>query len=671
MKKILSMLALLACLVTATACTMQNGDQSVPSASAEPTVSTSELSVTPSLTTTPLETTVTPPQTIVTTPPVTSFPPPAIGKGEAIEYTPVEGQPQLQEITSLDSDGWVSSVSYWDRFMLINFYYADEPGHDEPDPDETESGEYPEYTEWTDVVIVDLLTGEVTGRYRYDYAVDAGFLEDGSIYFFKKYPFSITVYDRTGVATVSYEFAESGQYVIDPADGGVAWFSDWDGRSIVRLPLDGGEAYTYEFPEDTSSYIQSAVGGEAYLTVFGESDRTELVCLSAEGEIEKLSAVRDYYGMDDVLYRPIGDSWYVFDPENGNDLIYSFGVEEPDAYIAATDDGAFCVVWHDDESPADRTKLILCRPLVATRTEITLSEQYFMGHCWGEDRLYLLISDESGGYTVYVWDYLSAHQSPLEMSVETITEQEKQNLKAADDLYEEWGVSIYFGEEDMERTPYDYSCAPLDDQLLIADTLKAFSGIFAEYPEGFFDDLAYGDYDHLEIYFSSELAPNDGYGISTAIAISNTRGSALVMVLDLTEIDDLRQTFSHELLHLMEHRINQIDPSLLTDWVTLTPGGADAYYNSYHDENNNEMNDYSHTWYGEVDMEIVYFVDAYSKSSPAEDRCRIFEYLVKDNGDPFYSDAPVLMAKAERICEIIRLTFPSVANAGNVFWEVE
>lgn len=672
MKKILSTLALLLALMTAAGCTVEMNEESAqrsegtstPS-SALSTLLTASPDSTTAISTQVSVTTVTdPPETEQPTPNSDTFIVPR-GDGEAAEYTPDADQPQLYEIIDLPSDGIPSVISTWDRFMLIDLYlYNYEDYNDEDFPEEESS---------TEVMVLDLVTGEVTATYQYDDVVEVGFLENGCVYLVNYEPLSVKVYDRSGALALDYTPEGYDQITVDQTGAGWAWFSRWDGEELERISLSDGASMTYTLPASEGRYFQTAVDGSAYLSVFNENDITDMWLLTADGKCEKMASFGSYYGVGDTLcYESFNNCWRYIDLRAPSDRIYSFEIDERDAYILSANKGRYLVEWYsyDEEDMLDENKLILCTPSASSRTELQLINRYVFGQCWSEDALYLLLSEGEDKTSVCLWDYEDAPSEKLDTSVYTITEQEKENLQYAEQLQSEWGISIYFGEDDMSRVPSDYTAYPLTDQVMIADALDSLAEALADYPEGFFVDLPYGEYDHLEIYLCSGLSPADGYGISNAIALSNTRGSALVIFLDMTSIGDLTETLAHEILHMMERRIDQIDPSLLESWTQFTPGGDDAYYFSYHDENGDEMNDESNTWYGEFDTDLIYFVDAYSKSFPTEDRARIFEFLVGGRGDPFFSDSPILMAKAEHLCEIIRLTFPSVANADSVIWEV-
>ncbi len=606
----------------------------------------------------------------ITEAPVTAYPavsdtffPIVTGTGPTVEYTPVKDNPSLKRIASLGENA-VSTVSRYGDLLLLDYYELTE------DPNAPQ--DFPACDERSVIELLDLRTGQITGSYTYDGSATALFLDNGNICIYQYMPLSVQVYDSTGSCIFRCTPEEDGQICIDPAGEGAAWFCHWDSQTVRRVPFNGETPIEFQMPGNGTGYLQTVIDSHAYLSATDDFGAAAVYRLSPDGAMEAYASLGSYYFQDDIYYLELDGSWRYVDPRQ-TDRVGSFYVAEEYAYLVSASQKRFCLQQYSEASNGEpQIKLILCLPESAKRTELTLFNQYVQAICWSEDedRLYLIITEEDG-YGLYAWDYQEASFDLLDTSVHTLTDAEKANLVFAQALQAQWGISIYFSAEDMVRAAPDYTAAPLNDPALIARKLKELSETLSDYPDGFFKELPYGDFDHLEIYLCGRLTPINEYGINTAIALSNTRGSALVIALDLNSISELSQTLAHELMHMMERRIEQIDPNLLADWAELTPGGESVYYYSYHDENGNEMSDGTHTWFYDYDLEAIYFVDPYSKSFPGEDRARIFEYLVEYGGAPLFLEAPVLRAKAERLCEIIRIAFPSVAAAEQVSWEIK
>ena len=96
----------------------------------------------------------------------------------------------------------------------------------------------------------------------------------------------------------------------------------------------------------------------------------------------------------------------------------------------------------------------------------------------------------------------------------------------------------------------------------------------------------------------------------------------------------------------------------------MNPADFD-YYWTYHYEDRDTL---QYTYYGDSDN--VYFIDAYSKSFPSEDRARIFENLFwNETREEGYFEEPNLKAKGQYLCALIHGAFRSMTADTEVPWE--
>ena len=91
------------------------------------------------------------------------------------------------------------------------------------------------------------------------------------------------------------------------------------------------------------------------------------------------------------------------------------------------------------------------------------------------------------------------------------------------------------------------------------------------------------------------------------------------------------------------------------------------------DKDGNELSDTAYTGDDPLaaDMpDTVWFVDAYAKANPKEDRARIMEYLFDSKDElPAAFGSVHLMEKAQYLCAIIRECFPSTRAVETLPWE--
>ena len=114
---------------------------------------------------------------------------------------------------------------------------------------------------------------------------------------------------------------------------------------------------------------------------------------------------------------------------------------------------------------------------------------------------------------------------------------------------------------------------------------------------------------------------------------------------------------------------------LLADWLLLCPPEAEnaGFYYDYHDENGWELSDTRYTLDDPDAWENpgnAWFIDAYSRTFPLEDRARIFETLFLAGEDaPDLLSSPHLLRKAQYLCAILRERYESLRDAPPLYWE--
>lgn len=506
----------------------------------------------------------------------------------------------------------------------------------------------------------------------------ASFLENGRICLYDSMGGIAAVYDRKGNQLFSFVSGDiEGTLYLDPTGDGTLWSYTWESSILTRVPLGGGAAQRIALPASEYGYITCHRKGVLYYTAWN-GEQNAHYAITADGEVTLLEIPERYYWSEGCLYTDTRPN-RIIDPADPH-TVYQIGGDRTFFWAAAAVGDSILVERYAPEE--DREEIFSYYEVLDYRNgvyypAISTDPTRFYGNFYSPEEGVLCFatgrSDDYGITTdlqICRWNYLHDGES-VEVEILKTDSLANENDAIAARIGEKWGVKVYYQPHLLHLVASDYSAAAITDPDLLRTHLLQLESALSAYPEGFFNDLCYGDYTHLEIYLCGKFTPLTPDGITTAEAISNTRGSAMVIGLNVRYLEgEYPRVLAHELLHIMERRIDQIDVDILSEWISLTPGGHDAYYYSYHDENGNEMNDLSHTYYFESDPANAYFVDAYSKSFPTEDRARIFEKLVESAGDPYFADSPVMMAKARTLCRIIRDCFPSVAALGHASWEV-
>lgn len=598
-------------------------------------------------------------------PPTTEAAPPATlpKPPDPVTYPTWEGHNDIQLLAALDhSLGEVMELSQHESSILLSYATFS--------PDE--GAQISAHAQ-----LMDIVTGELSDPIPLP-SVDsiATFLGNGNICVYDSMAGIAEVYTVDSDKVYSFVSGDpNATFYLDPTGDGTVWSYAWGSDLLTKIPLGAGSIEKITLPSCEGGYILGQRNGVLYYSAWdGEAD--SIYAISPDGEITVLDVANGYYWGDGVLYTDHSPN-RIIDPD-APETVHIVKGDRSFFWIAACTGSELLVERFAPEEANAYSyyevldyRLGVYYPALATEPDRYYSHFYcpengvlcFLAGRYNEEGI--LIDAE-----LCRWNYLHDGEA---VEVETVTADSMadENSAIAKRIQETWGIEVYYQPHLLHLVASDYSAAAVTDPQLLYDHLLQLEQALSAYPKGFFDDLCYGSYTHLEIYLCGQFTPLTPNGITTAEALSNTRGSAMVIGVNVHYLDgQYTRVLAHELLHIMERRIDQIDVDILGEWIALTPGGHDAYYYSYHDENGNEMSDYTHTYFYENDPTNAYFVDAYSKSYPTEDRARIFEKLMESGGDPYFSDSPVLMAKARTLCRIIRENFPSVAALARASWEI-
>ena len=581
--------------------------------------------------------------------------------GDPVTYPGWEGRADVELLTKLEGErGELTRISRYQHQLLLSFSV--------PDPQE---GGYREAY----VRGMDLHSGTFSDEIPLSQQGDiATWLENGRVLVYNALTATARVYDWRGQMQLSYRHGTPSVLLsIDPAGSGVLWCYSGDSAHLTKVSLESGAVQEISISGCTGGYIAGHREGITYYCGRdGESSRYYAITIS--GDVTRLEVPDEVFWGEGVWYTDLHPN-RIIDPALPQQT-YVVSGEDAFSWIAAGEGSHLLTAAYTEDG--EETVYSVLDYMGALRyPALTLP----VGSTWEQtlfadgNTLYFTLShygeDGRVGYSLCRWNYLHDGRAADLQILQTV-DTDTANAQIASQIYQRWGISVIYTEPQLHQVASDYSTVPVTDPLKLQNALLQLKEALSAYPDGFFEDLCYGSYTRLELYLCGKFKPLTASGISNAEALSNTRGTVLVIGFDVGRMDgEYPRVLAHELLHIMERRIDQIDVDALAEWITLTPDGHDAYYYSYYDEKGQQVSDRSHTYSYENDPTKAYFVDAYSKSFPTEDRARIFEKLVESGGDPPFADSPVLMAKARTLCRLIRDYFPSVAALERASWEVE
>lgn len=111
-------------------------------------------------------------------------------------------------------------------------------------------------------------------------------------------------------------------------------------------------------------------------------------------------------------------------------------------------------------------------------------------------------------------------------------------------------------------------------------------------------------------------------------------------------------TFFHEMMHIMEYRIRNLEPDFDAEWEKLNP--KDFYYTADYD-----------TLYYENEAFQDYFARSYGMTNALEDRATVFELLCDNastDAEPWWREKEPLAAKADFLKDALQKSYPSLEN---------
>nr|MDD6335265.1 hypothetical protein [bacterium] len=369
--------------------------------------------------------------------------------------------------------------------------------------------------------------------------------------------------------------------------------------------------------------------------------------------------------------------WYLASVDRPN-VVTSFEKIAPDESIWRMDE-QFVITqryaYAEDGGLLDEQMLIydvsnggLCQG-ISTSQLPNCRSMGLLGFSNGRILLQAAMDDES--HTLYLYDIggMSAESASPSYQVMDISVDESEVGRLARALEETYGVTVIYDAFGLAEFEFDQKLTVCEESEALIQMLNKLNQCLAEYPDGFLRELKGNSKKALKIYLSGPFVPTGPDAAAHAIGAANATGEYLSLALDTRYTWDLRKTLVHEMMHLMECRIEEyaachhIDPWGYWEKHLNTP--EYPYLYSYAESGlgidiaATAMGGYDNPW----------FIDTYAKTNPLEDRARTLEYMLFDSNAGYYQGEH-MKAKAQFLSALIRETFPSVAACQNpILWE--
>lgn len=577
-----------------------------------------------------------------------------------------------------------------------------------------------------DVQLFDLDQGKIINSINYDVGYEdmgeGGFLEDGSIWIFV--PARETLY----YLSLELEMIDSVELDVLYRS---AWYSDYDEDILWTMDYEKEMLYYYmvktqeekeyslqalleEQKDSEGSWwsLDKAGGGFAYLTVttdFHRLDRYRFSALTRQLTSDLLANTSAMSGGESGSFYQFHDKYRIIDFSEPNQVIGLEGINEKEQLIFYQDQYLFSGV-------ENKLYIYDCsRGLCYTGYEGDLPEEE--GELWN----YVTTAAARPDTRQILFSIMSPQEQKiilcdLEMFTEprraAVTRSDVEQVRTQYDknnqyIEQEYEIQMLTLEEAWEKD--DMSGYILWDNVGILDLLDAsemLKEFLDELPSGMVYEMLESRGGDVEICFSGTISGDESSGnlsyagayVTTCFYDDNGESAFFTrMAADVSLKSMLQTNFAHEWFHLLEDHIWDCEMETCwsgeeTEGEALSPGGKarkellenwenqwigispeDGYFYEYNESLAYDEEKGIYVYVNEADVDDVYFIDAYSRTFPKEDRARIFEhlYMAGLTGEefPWGFESVHIRQKAVYLCQLLRSCYPSVDTPEKNIWE--
>lgn len=269
---------------------------------------------------------------------------------------------------------------------------------------------------------------------------------------------------------------------------------------------------------------------------------------------------------------------------------------------------------------------------------------------------------QSGDNGLYKYPYMAEDAQDTD---------EMERLKAyAQSLGEQYGVKVFIA-DDAPTQLWGYKAEHVTSVRLTQRALMILRQALGSYPDGFFEQLHNEAQGPLKFYILCNFVPDGSDSLSTTTGLFGQDAAQQYVALNVVDLDRLEPLIYHEISHAIDNKLFGVSNQTYHSeaWDMLNPEGF-AYDFSY--QSNAQIANWDHVYGGGVFMEnqgTAYFIDAYSKSYPTEDRARIMEYAMGYYPSSKCFGEEYLWKKLEYISRDIREHFDTAGWPEVTWWE--
>ena len=230
----------------------------------------------------------------------------------------------------------------------------------------------------------------------------------------------------------------------------------------------------------------------------------------------------------------------------------------------------------------------------------------------------------------------------------------------ADNLSYTYGVQILLWTDATSYQPWDYTLIPEYQVPVIRQNLMELEQFLSMYPKGFLEKAAeLTSSGRIQICLVRSIRGKAEGTVSEAVGLQywdHNRNSYLCLQV---QPEGLSRNACHEMSHIIDSRVLTVCRAY-DDWNKLNPAGFHYRGNQYASLPDGEQ----HLIAGDTRA----FIDTYSMSYPKEDRARIMEFAMADDGQHYF-ESEIMQKKLHQICLGIREAFGLKNSSESFRWE--
>lgn len=510
-----------------------------------------------------------------------------------------------------------------------------------------------------------------------------GFWGPGSLYTLHEDLHTLTLYDQSLQETLHFAPPPGFDAACPDPQGMALWCAAYGRPALTRFPLSEGEAR--EVPSGLPAGwsfegFAGALPEGGVLSVFS-NDQGQSVFLAADasGSARIMPIMAGFRWMRATgrlsFATRAGDTLMM--PAPGDERMLRLSDWREDEYAALVQ-GDLLLTEAYGAGPALRLIDLTNGQAIASLEAPAGDMPLTFSHMAISDLGYAVLADnqyELNAYSLYLWDF---RQSPQAASTgaqqATISQLRAQNDAQAQEISQKYGLALHTRQDGARFFNDTYYALPLDEEPALAHALSSLDKTLSQLPPAILREAGGSP----GVYLSGPIRAKAPEGLRAPGAFTAMGENGGYIALDISTPEGVR-TLAHELMHLLEGRLAMSEGAqgqpMLDDWLLLCPPGTPdhGYFFSYHDEEGLEISDTRFTadapeaW---DDPGSIWFIDAYSRTFPTEDRARIFESLfLAGDTPPEALNSPRLLRKAQYLAAILREGFPSLKLAPTLPWE--